>query len=120
MAMDPELTVAWRQVDQVSVVEVAGEVDLHSGQQLAEELEELLDQGKDKIAVDLARVTYLDSSGLKILLNAQQRAAGCGGGLVLVGTSDRALKVVKLTGLANQLPTFQTVDEASSALGGGA
>lgn len=117
MNEEPEIAVASRHVSGGTwVVEVAGEIDLHSGRHLAQELDELLEAGASRFAVDLARVSYLDSSGLRILMEYRQRAVEGRGGLVLVGTSARAAKVVKLTGLGDRLPTFGTVEEAAAAL----
>lgn len=94
------------------VVDVAGEIDLDSCALLHEELTRLLEEGHTRLAVDLARVSYLDSTGLRVLLQAQAGACARGGGLVLVAAGARVEKILRMVGLEALLPRAGTVAEA--------
>lgn len=98
------------------IVRARGEIDLHTGTLLEEELDALLGRSLHRLVIDLSEVVYMDSSGLRILLGAQRRAGEGGGALALAGRSERVLKVLLLTGMLETLPCHATVAEALEAL----
>jgi stage II sporulation protein AA (anti-sigma F factor antagonist) len=78
------------------LVSVAGEIDLHSGQQLEATLTRLTPGVR--VLVDLRAVTFMDSTGVRLLLGESQRLCACGGSL-LVRPSPAARRVLDLLGL---------------------
>jgi anti-anti-sigma factor len=62
----------------------AGEVDLSTAGALRDQLADLLDVGWRDVLADLREVTFMDSSGVHVLLDADQRARSAGVRLVLV------------------------------------
>jgi anti-sigma B factor antagonist len=56
--------------DDRSVVVAAGELDLATAPDLAAALSEALAHERDTLTIDAAGITFCDSSGLKVLLNA--------------------------------------------------
>ncbi|MBI3948123.1 MAG: STAS domain-containing protein [Armatimonadetes bacterium] len=81
------------------VVALAGEVDLATAPMFEDAILALLKRGKESVAVDLGRVSYLDSTGVSVLMKAVKRCRKRGGDLVVVGISDRALRVMRLLNL---------------------
>ncbi len=74
--MEPPLTVTVRSVNgQHAELAAKGEVDAGSYQLLRTPLLEVIDRGATDIVIDLAGVTFLDSSGLRGLIEAIQRGA---------------------------------------------
>ena len=63
---------------QVTVVAVTGDLDTASARQMKRALEDLLDQGKSRLLVDLGGVGYIDSAGLGELVRAMKRAGNHG------------------------------------------
>ena len=61
-------------VDGVSVVAVAGDVDLYSAPDLRDQLTSLAERRTGRVVVDLSEVTFLDSMGLGVLVGAAKRA----------------------------------------------
>ena len=59
--------------DGIEVVDVEGEIDIHTAPRLRELLIELADQGNYRIIVNLDRVGFLDSTGLGVLAGALKR-----------------------------------------------
>lgn len=99
-------------VDGQPVLEVIGEVDIHTAPSLADWLTELLDGGATKVVVDLRKVEFLDSTGLGVLVSAHKRLIEHSGALDVVVTSDVIGKVFAITGLDTVLRMHRSLDEA--------
>ena len=84
-------------------VRAVGEIDLATAPQVEEPLFELLDSGFRHVVLDLQRVTFMDSSGVRVLITAHQRAEDLDAGLsILVGTS-RVRQTLELSGAIDYL-----------------
>jgi anti-sigma B factor antagonist len=111
-----ELSVARQSVDGIPVLSVKGEVDVYSAPTLSENLNQLLDEGSTTVVVDLTEVAFLDSTGLGALIAARSAADKAGGGLSVVCTQDRVLKLFTITGLDGVFAIFPSVDEAVASV----
>ena len=106
------------QSEAATVVEVAGELDLHSAPQLRAELARAVENGAaPHIVVDLAGVTFLDSTGVGVLVGALKRAREADGALHFCNAQPRVRRVFEITGLIGALPLFAARDEALAAFG---
>ncbi len=86
------------------VVQLGGDVDLACAEELTAALEPLLQPGADPTVVfDLAEVTFLDSSGLAVLVTA----AGAGKQVVLRNASAVVARIIAVTGL-DQVLTLES------------
>ena len=81
------------------VLEVRGDLDIAVSAVLSRELDELLDLGHSRVAVDLSGVLFMDSSALSALVHAHERAKSTGRLLELVRPSPACAKVLSITGL---------------------
>jgi anti-anti-sigma factor len=90
------------QVDVLStaplVVRVSGEIDIASAPKLREELLGVMRRHGARLALDLG-VSFMDCSGINVLLAARRRARLEGGWVHVARASRRARKVLMLTGL---------------------
>jgi anti-sigma B factor antagonist len=77
----------------------SGEIDLSNRDRLDEQLSELWDGGWRHIVLDLHDVSFLDSSGLQVLVTHHRRAAAAGDRFVLADCSREVARVITLTGL---------------------
>jgi anti-sigma B factor antagonist len=85
------------------VVRVTGEIDLATAPELRECLEGLDGQA---VTIDFSAVTYMDSTGINLLVSALRRAHDRGGvAPVLRGVQPNQMRVLELTGVA-ELLTF--------------
>ncbi len=94
------------------VLAVAGEIDVATAPLLRERLTALMDEGQQRIVVDLQGVDFIDSTGLSVLLGILKRMRAQEGHLVLVCSQARVLKVFEITGLDQVFAMYQSVDEA--------
>ena len=85
--------------DGAAVVRVTGEIDILTAPQLRETLLGHLSPTAPNLAVDLSGVTFIDSTGLSVLVNALRRARSFGGDVRLVLPSEQVAKVLELTRL---------------------
>jgi anti-sigma B factor antagonist len=79
-------------------VSLQGELDLSSARQMEERFAAIDEQGPTRVVVDLARLLFMDSSGLRVLLLADARAREHGYELVLRPGRDSVQRVFEMTG----------------------
>lgn len=82
-------------------VAVVGIIDSHTAGGLLDDLQALGTDGD--IVLDLSRVEFIDSSGLRTLVTSHQELDGAGHKLVLHGISDAVSRLFEITGLRDHL-----------------
>jgi anti-sigma B factor antagonist len=65
--------------------------------------------------VDLSETTFMDSTGLGVLVNGVRQTGRRDGKLVVVCPTERIMRPFEITGLHNHLPIVKTRDEALAA-----
>jgi anti-anti-sigma factor len=93
------------------LVVVAGELDMATAPELGRTLDPLLDNGSAEIVLDFSRLTFLDSSGIAVLIDAQQRLTQRGRQLSIRSARDNALRVFEISGLMEFLSVEDGVAE---------
>ena len=101
--------------DSVPVVAVNGEIDRWTAPRLREELVTLIGDGVSRVVVDLDQVDFLDSTALGVMVGAHKRLVAAGGGLLLVCSKPRILRVLEVTGLDRVLALHDSVGAAVAA-----
>ena len=84
-------------------ITLQGELDLASSQRLEEELMRLEDEAPPLITLDLRGVTFIDSTGLSALINADGRARKAERGLRIVAGEGAARRILRTVGLLERL-----------------
>jgi len=82
------------------VLRVAGEVDIVTTATLRAELAELIAQHHTDLVIDLTNVTFIDSTGLGVLVGALRSVSAEGGRVELVTANPQVLKALRLTALS--------------------
>ncbi|MGW8062429.1 STAS domain-containing protein [Streptomyces ziwulingensis] len=82
----------------VRVLTLAGEVDHHTVGRFRRDLD-VTGTVRPRIVIDMRQVTFMDSSGLNVLIAAHQDVAAAGGWLRLAGPTDTVLRVLRLVGV---------------------
>jgi len=81
------------------VVTAAGEADIYTAPELEGAFQGVIALGGTAVAVDLAEVSFIDSTTLGVLLRYHGRFRGLGGDLVIVTNDRRILRTLEITGL---------------------
>lgn len=82
----------------------AGQIDLATAPKLAAALAEARRDGISEIVVDLAEVDFLDSAGVRVLVQASRETTAAGATLYLKGAEGWVARVLEITGVAEFLP----------------
>jgi len=110
----PQLKVTEDDVDEhTHVLALRGELDVATVPRLADPLREAIAAGKTAMVIDLGELTFLDSTGLMVLLNGLRRVMRQGGNLVIVCTNPTVLRLFDITGTKT---TFTVVASRKAAL----
>lgn len=94
-------------------VEVEGELDLSVADQLQAAIDEA---GPGPLLIDLSRCTFIDSTGIAVILRAHRLREEDGGQIVVHSPSYQVLRVFQVTGLTGNGLVFIDRGEASAAL----
>ncbi|GAA3908147.1 hypothetical protein GCM10023084_70430 [Streptomyces lacrimifluminis] len=107
------LSVEREVVDGVRVVIVRGEIDHDVKDVLSEAL--LSADGTvlpQRIVADLSGVTFMDSSGINVLVAAFQQVSAAQGWLRIAGAQESVLRVLTLVGVDTFIPCHPTIEQA--------
>ena len=103
-----------------SGLHLSGEIDAHTVTVLVPHLDPLPGSGGD-VVIDLSGVGFVDSSGLRVLVEAHQRAEAEARRLVLTGSSRQVLRLLEISGLMQYLhvqPSTEGIDDSNSGQSG--
>lgn len=108
-----ELEIQDQRNDDVCTVRLTGEVDVYTAPKLKERLVGLVEAGCIKLIIDMDGVSFIDSSGLGVLVSALRRARERDGGVRIVCSRENILKIFRITGLDKVFPLFSDAEEAA-------
>ena len=97
------------------VVAVSGELDIVTSRRFDEVLAEVRRGGDDHIIIDLSAVDFMDTGSLAVIVGHWKQVRAAGGTLALAGARYRYTKTLWITGLADRLPLYESVDAAVAA-----
>ena len=106
----PVREVRW--VDKAAIVDVEGEIDLNCSQAFQLSLLEVLDKEPERVVINLAGVSYMDSSGIASLVKLLSRVRKAQMPLSLVNLTDRVRGVFEITRLDSVFDIYATEQEA--------
>jgi anti-anti-sigma factor len=98
-------------------IAVRGEIDLDSAPKLADAIGELIQRGYQRVALDLGAVEFMDSTGIRVLVDMHGRLRDADGELVLQAASAPVRRVLALTGIDRLLPLVDEADSPPTASG---
>jgi anti-anti-sigma factor len=101
---DAEFQVEIDASDSAVTLTVRGDIDIATVSELESARAEALAREPRKLMIDLAQVGFVDSSGVKFLIDTQRRAAREGWQLALRRPPEPAMKVFVITGADRYLP----------------
>lgn len=98
--------------DGVTIVALAGELDVATAPQLARHFEALAGGRQTHLVVDLANLDFCDCAGLSVLLRAYRRCETDGGWLRLAAAKPMFTKILRITRLTRTLVCYPSVEYA--------
>jgi len=101
--------------DAPNVLPLEGEIDLHVSPRISAALGAMIEQKPPRLVVDLTKVTYIDSSGLAVLIEGMQNVEAYGGKFILAGIQENVKPIFEIARLDQVFIIFPHVDAALAA-----
>ena len=98
---------------QTLIIHMPKELDHYSSRNLRYETDLLMAENYvSRIIFDFTKTTFMDSSGIGILLNRYKQMRSSGGTVSFYGASPQILRVLKIGGILGLMPQYETKEEA--------
>ena len=98
--------------DGLSIIAPHGEIDVATAPGLQDYLNKVIGRGGGPVVVDLTAVTFIDSTGLGVLIGAQKYCDEAVRELRIVVTDPRIRKVFEITGLTHHFAMHDSLEPA--------
>ncbi|MBF0542812.1 MAG: STAS domain-containing protein [Candidatus Riflebacteria bacterium] len=96
-----------------TVLSLIGDLDMWTLPQAKERINELVNNKKVKIVLDLEKMNYIDSSGLGFFIGTLKKLRDAGGDLMLINLNAYIYGIFKLIQLQHIIQTYDSLEEAS-------
>jgi len=90
----------------------------HESEGVEATVEKIVKEGNKKVIIDLAKVSYVDSSGVGILVGSLGHCKRGGGEMRMAGVQDHILRILQITRVDQVIPVDGSIEEAEKKLGG--
>jgi anti-sigma B factor antagonist len=107
------LEISTLQHGRYAVVTLRGELDLAGVSGLRDRLRTACDQNAGHVVLDLTDLTFIDSTGLSILVEYHNKTQAAGGRLILLAPRAAVLRILDITGLDERLTICDRIEEVS-------
>lgn len=111
------LKVDFRQEKNTLVAKVSGELDMLSAGPFRAKVEAALDKGEARnLVLNFSEVSFIDSSGLGVLLGRYKRLSSEGGRIAISGAAPQVKRILELSGIMRIMNTYPSEEEAINKL----
>ena len=105
-----------RALENVVVLDLKGKLTIGEGDELLKEtIQKLMEQGHNKLLLNLAEVPYVDSAGLGEIVRTYTTVSRQGGSLKLLNLTKRITDLLAITKLLTVFDTYESEAEAVSS-----
>lgn len=114
------LSMSTSEMSGATVLHCAGEIDAASAGALRDAVHQVSADGVRAVALDMTEVTFLDSTGLGVVVGQLKTLRRQGGHLTVAVTAERVRRVFEITGLDRVFVLHESAEEAAAAAAGAA
>ena len=101
-------------------IQLEGEIDHHNAQGIRERIDMAFDPTDCRQMIfDFSGVTFMDSSGIGMIIGRYKNAKKRGGTIFITGMSPEIGRIFQISGLAKIIDSYASVEEAEKAMSGG-
>ncbi len=101
----------------IDVVTITGRLVAADAPEARENLKGIVEVGEGKLVVDLSGVSFIDSSGLSVLISAFKLIRAKGGRMLLSGISKNVQTLLELTRLSEIFEMYASTEAALDSMG---
>ncbi len=98
--------------DGIQLIHIEESVDASQADVLTKELEGIISESNNKLVMDLAKVPYISSAGLRSILAALKLARTGGGDVRIAAANKDVTKIMEIAGMTSLVRTFGSVEDA--------
>ncbi len=107
------LAITTRKINEVTVVHCAGKITLgEESAALREQVKDLISTSR-QIVLDLGQISYIDSSGLGMLVALYTSARNAGGNIKMANLNSRSRELLQVTRLYTVFETYDSAEDAA-------
>jgi len=106
------MNISVTKVEETNVVGIEGRLDTTNYNELESSLKELTDKNEKRILLDLSKMDYISSSGLRILLMYLKKMKAMDGRFMLSGMSKEIREIFEISGFVNIFEIFEDQEAA--------
>lgn len=99
----------------ISILTLDGRIDSEGAVDLDLALQSVVSDGKHKIILDMEKVTYINSAGLRTLADILNQTQSKGGNVVLLSLNARVQRVLEIIGFDNFFSIAKSLDAAKAS-----
>lgn len=103
-----------RTQNDIHIICVEGNIDSKTAPELQQKIVEATHDA-NKIIIDMSKVEFVSSAGLRVLLMVYRQIKTNNGIVVLVGVSEEIKEVMSMTGFINFFKLFESIDQSLCA-----
>ena len=113
-----DLRIEADRIGNILLARVEGQLDLSTAPAFRAKLDAELDGGRNlkNLVLNLSRMTFIDSSGLGVILGRYKRISERGGRMVAAGMPNNIMRLFELSGMQKIIPVYRTEAEALKSL----
>lgn len=104
-----------REAGEIVVFDINGEIDLYNAPEIKEKIKDEMNKNKVNIIINLDKVSYIDSSGIGVLISSLSNLKKVGGALKLINVYASVRKVFELTKLTSFFDIYDSEADALNA-----
>ena len=101
-----------RESDSVKIVDLEGNLDTNTAPDAESHLSSLADEDAAKILINLEKLNYISSAGLRVFLATAKKLKGSGGELRLCVLNETVQEIFDMSGFSTILGVFKSEDDA--------
>lgn len=99
------------------IAKMKGELDHHSADSARKNLESvIINKSAKNLIFDLSELTFMDSSGIGMIIGRYKLITALGGNVNIVCTNNQIEKMISMSGLKKIIKVYKTYDEAIEAI----
>ena len=99
------------------IVAIYGEMDHHSAEYIREKVDgEMLKSTTKNVVFDFSRVTFMDSSGIGVIMGRYKNIQKLNGKAVIANVNSQVKRIFEMSGLLRIMPVYDNIDTAVSSM----
>lgn len=111
------MNIKFSNVDDFLIVELIGELDHHSAEEVRVKIDDRIDRDNiKKVILNFRNVTFMDSSGIGVVIGRYRKLKNKDGHISVVEVNKRVVKVFALSGLYKIIKQYKNVQEAMESI----